>query len=315
MATEKNSRPWALVWVAAGASLWGTDTLLRRPLTASLTSAQIVLWEHLILTAVLAPVFWRTRGQWLALRPLQWAAVLGIAWGGSALGTICFTEAIKLGNPTSAVFLQKTQPLFTALLAGLLLGERLGRRFWAGLGFAAAGVYLVSFGDNPYIIFRPAALVPGRAAAAVLALAAAALWGSSTVFGRFALKSLSLFAVTALRIICALPLLAALAWVGPQKLSFQLHGQQMISLALMALVPGLLGLLVYYRGLRHTRASLAALAELAFPVTAAFLNWAFLGAQITAAQVAGFALVWLVIVYLDRSSRLGLSSGAGHESR
>ena len=308
MQTERDSRPWALVWVAAGASIWGTDTLLRRPLTASLTSAQIVLWEHLILTAVLLPVFWRTRDQWLALRPLQWAALLGIAWGGSALGTICFTEAIKLGNPTSAVFLQKTQPLFTALLASVLLSERLGRRFWAGLALAAAGAYLVSFGDNPGIIFRPGALAPGRATAAVLALVAAALWGSSTVFGRFALKSLSFFAVTALRIVCALPLLAALAWMAPQKFSFQLGGRQAVSLVLMALVPGLLGLLVYYRGLRHTRASLAALAELAFPATAAFLNWAFLGARISGVQVAGFVLVWLVILYLDRSSRRALRS-------
>jgi drug/metabolite transporter (DMT)-like permease len=75
-------------------------------------------------------------------------------------------------------------------------------------------------------------------------------------------------------------------------------------------VPGLLGLLVYYRGLRYTRASLAALAELSFPATAALLNWIFLGTRITAIQAGGFLLVWLVIVYLDRSARCDKGNSA-----
>src|SRR5438876_9246627 len=85
----------ALLWVALGASLWGTDTVFRRSLTAALTSAQIVLIEHLILTVALAVPLWSMRSQWLSLNARQWAAVLGIGWGGSALGTICFTEAIR----------------------------------------------------------------------------------------------------------------------------------------------------------------------------------------------------------------------------
>jgi drug/metabolite transporter (DMT)-like permease len=292
-------RPWALLWVAMGASLWGTDTLLRRPLTASLSSAQIVLCEHLILAVVLLPVFWRSRSQWFRLRPAQWGAVLGIAWGGSALGTVCFTQAIKIGNPTAVVFLQKTQPLFTALLAALLLHERLRRTFWACLAPALAGAYLVSFGDH----LNLTDLAPQRASAALLALLAAVLWGSSTVFGRFALEGLPFLTLVALRIFCALPLLAALAWLTPQPLVTDLDDRQVVALLLMALFPGLAALLIYYHGLRHTRASLAALAELSFPATAALLNWTFLGARISLLQVAGFLLVWSVILYLERSSR------------
>src|SRR5947207_13770404 len=114
--------------IAFGASLWGADTVLRRPLTGSLPSAQVVLIEHLILSLVLVVPVWRMRSQWLALNRKQWAALLGIGWGGSALGTICFTEAIKIGNPTTAALLQKTQPIFAALLAWLLLGDAPGRR-------------------------------------------------------------------------------------------------------------------------------------------------------------------------------------------
>ena len=59
-----------LWWVALGAALWGTDTVLRRPLTGVWPSAWIVLLEHLVLTAALLPTLWRTRGEW---RRLGWA--------------------------------------------------------------------------------------------------------------------------------------------------------------------------------------------------------------------------------------------------
>lgn len=280
-----------LLWVALGAALWGTDTLFRRPLTLTLPSARIVLLEHLVLSAVLLPVFWRTRREWAALSARGWAAVLGIAWGGSALGTLLFTEAVRAGNPTTAVLLQKTQPLFAALLASACLGEILGRRFWAVLGVAVCGAYLVSFGAR-----LPAWGVEGRAA--VLALSAAVCWGASTVLGRFVLYRVSWPALTALRILAATPVLLAPAWLSRAP-SAPLDARMASGILMLALVPGLAALLAYYRGLEHCRASRAAVAELAFPATAALLNWMYLGARISAPQAAGFALIWLAIVNLE----------------
>ena len=285
-----SDRRWGLLWVAAGASLWGTDTLLRRPLTRTLGSAQIVWLEHLILTLVLLPLVWRSRREWKELGAREWAAVLAIAWGGSALGTVLFTEAIRVGNPTTAVLLQKTQPLFTALLAWVMLGEKLEKRYWACLGVALAAGYLVSFG---WARARPQGLL-----AAGLAIGAAALWGSCTVLGRFALRSVSFPVLTVLRIVAALPVLTVLGG-GRVEAGWREAGL----LTAMALVPGLAALLLYYYGLRHTRASLAALGELSFPATAALLNWTFLGARISAGQAAGFAMLWGVILYLERRGR------------
>ncbi len=286
----------ALLWVALGASLWGTDTPLRRPLTESLSSSQIVFLEHLILTAALAPALWLRRGEWRGLRRLEWAAILGLAWGGSALATLCFTEAIKIGNPTTAVLLQKMQPLFAGLLARALLGEALGRRFWICLALAAAAGYVISFGDQ----LGAVSLAEARAEAALLALAAAGLWGASTVLGRFALGRLPFFTLTALRLVAATPFLAALAVLGPGPVVARIDAGQFLTLLLMALVPGLAALLVYYRGLRDAPASRAAIAELAYPATATLLNWAVLGARLTAAQAGGFAVLWGVILGIEK---------------
>ncbi|MBI3694322.1 MAG: DMT family transporter, partial [Acidobacteria bacterium] len=295
MTSNPPARPWALVWVALGASLWGVDTLLRRPLTGALASSQIVLIEHLILSAVLWPALWRSWPQWRSLGALQWGAVAGIAWGGSALGTVLFTEAIKIGNPTTAVLLQKIQPLLAALLARFLLAEPLGRRFWACLGVALVAGYLVSFGGHLDAFHHPSSFTPS-----VLALAAAALWAASTVLGRFALQGLSFTTLTTLRIFAATPFLLVLAGLRSGSLLAPVNSAQAVSLLLMALVPGLAALLVYYYGLRHTRASLAAVAELSFPATATLLNWVFLGARVSAVQIGGFLLLWGVIVYLER---------------
>ena len=263
--------------------------MLRRPLTAALASVQIVLLEHLILAPVLLPF---CRRAWRKLSAKQWGAVLGIAWGGSALGTLLFTEAIRLGNPTTAVLLQKTQPVIAMLLAKLILRERLGGRIWICLAVALAGAYLISFGATP-----PGELMRHVPPAALMALGAAALWGGSTVLGRFALGGIPFQTLTALRIVVALPLLAALAWLRPHAWP-ALAPRQWLALATMAFVPGLLALLIYYRGLGRTRASLAAIAELSFPATAALLNWTVLGAGVSLVQIGGFAMLWAAILAL-----------------
>jgi drug/metabolite transporter (DMT)-like permease len=284
----------ALLWVALGAALWGTDTLFRRTLTATLASSRIVLYEHLILTVILLPVCWFGRREWMSLKPIQWAAVLGTSWGGSALGTVCFTEAVRIGNPTTAVLLQKIQPIFAALLARALLGESLGRRFWMWLALALAAGWLITFG-----LAWPSA-GPVSMLAAAWAMAAAALWGSATVLGRFLLKALSFQMLTGLRIVLAVPLLLLLS---ARDSAAALSARQGIALLILALIPGLLALLVYYRGLRGALASRAAIAELSFPATATLLNYVFFGTRIAWVQAAGFVLLWIVILSLERDRR------------
>lgn len=257
-----------------------------------LPPATIVLYEHVILSIVLLPVLWTNRGEWRALGRREWAAIIGIAWGGSALATVAFTQAIRLGNPTSAVLLQKSQPLFAAVLAAALLDERLGRRYWTYLAVGLFAAYLVSFGDRD---LRTPFAEPAPTEAALLALTAALLWGSSTVFGRYVSPKLSFTTLTALRIVVALPLLVALA--GRSAPSAE-HWPPLLALALL---PGLAALLIYYRGLRGTPASLAAIAELAFPATAVLLNWIFLDARVTVVQLIGFAMLWGVIGHAQRA--------------
>jgi drug/metabolite transporter (DMT)-like permease len=292
----RNGSYLAVLLVALGASLWGTDAVLRVPLLEVMSPPAIVLSEHLVLLLYSVPAValgWRFL---LNLGTSQWVALLLIACGGSALATLLFTTAFASGNPTTVILLQKTQPLFAIALAHILLQERLRWVYWPCFAVAVLGAYLISFDG----LAEPLeALGSGQALPAALTLGAAMLWGSSTALGRFVLKDVPFHTLTGARLLLALPFLLGIVLVqGSLGEMGEGFSAEPARVALLALVPGLLGLLLYYRGLSGTKASYATLAEISFPASAVALNWIFLGVAISANQVVGFVLLWGAILVL-----------------
>jgi drug/metabolite transporter (DMT)-like permease len=290
----------SIALVALGAALWGTDGAFRQPLVAAparWSPYTIVLYEHVILTVVVAPYL---IPRWRSLRRLDrggWLAALGVAWGGSALATLAFTTAFEYGNPDVVVLLQKTQPLWAIAAAAVVMRERPLRKLGWFLAPALVGTYLLSFGT-----MAPAdAFTGAQGRAAMLALVAAALWGAATAFGRRALVALEPQMVTAVRFTLALPLLAVIAlYEGAAAPPAAAHASDWPRLVGLALVPGLAALLLYYRGLVHTPASVATFAELAFPATALVVNYYVLGATVSPSQLLGFGILWATIALLHR---------------
>jgi len=292
----RNGSYLGVLLVALGAALWGTDAVLRVPLLEVMSPSAIVLSEHLVLLLYSIPAValgWRF---FRNLGAREWIALLVIAWGGSALATLLFTTAFATGNPTTVILLQKTQPLFAIAMAHLLLQERLRLAYWPCFAVAVLGAYLISFDG----LAEPlAALGSAQALPAALTLGAAVLWGSSTALGRLVLKDVPFHGLTGARLLLAVPVLLAIVLVqgslGAIATGFEAEPARVI---LLSLVPGLLGLLLYYRGLSATKASYATLAELSFPAAAVALNWVFLGVAVSANQVVGIALLWGAILVL-----------------
>jgi drug/metabolite transporter (DMT)-like permease len=292
----RNGSYVGVLLVALGAALWGTDAILRVPLLEMMSPSAIVLSEHLVLLLYSVPA---VALGWTILRrlgPSEWVALLVISWGGSALATLLFTTAFVLGNPTVVILLQKTQPLFAIALAHVLLRERLRRAYWPCFAVAVVGAYLISFGGfvEPF-----EALGSVQALPALLTLGAAILWGTSTALGRFVLKDVPFHTLTGARLLLALPVLwvivLAQGSLGQVGAGFTAEPARV---ALLALIPGLLALLLYYRGLSGTKASYATLAEISFPASAIILNWVFLGVGVSANQLLGFGLLWAAILAL-----------------
>ena len=165
------------------------------------------------------------------------------------------------------------QPIFAIVLAKFLLKETLPRRFGWLFVVALIGTYLLTFGFtlplgnwNNWIH-----------AGSLLSLGAAALWGGSTVMGRLMLGQTRYETVTSLRFVVALPLLIFMTWNEGAAWTLPSGAGEQAAVALnilgQALLPGLLSLLLYYKGLSSTKASVATLAELSFPMAGVLVNW------------------------------------------
>ena len=298
---------YAVVFVAVAATLWASDAYFRNQLVQHLSATQIVVAEDALITIFLLPVLIRSRHELRLLGARGWTAVGVIAAGAQALATILFTASFAIAAQhqlfAETFVLQQTQPLIAIVLAWIVLGERRKPWFWPAAAVAIVAVYMVVFASDP--LSPVSALQNGRIEVGLLALGAAVLWASGTVLGRFALGSISFWSVTALRFTLALPVLVVIVLVQSGVGGF---GHYRVSdfvpnLLAIAIVPGLLALLLYYRALSKTPASLATIAEMAYPVAATLIAsapppWGF-NQPIYPVQLAGTALLLGVIVFLN----------------
>jgi len=298
---------FSVVLVGLAATLWASDAYFRNELVSHLTPTQIVVAEDALITLFLLPVLIRSSRELRQLGARGWLAVGIIAVGAQALATILFTASFQQASIyqvyAETFVLQQTQPLIAISLAWIVLGERRRPWFWPATAVAIVAVYLVLFAQDPGA--PVSALQKGRLEVGLLALGAAALWAGGTVFGRFALKSISFWSMTSLRFTIALPVLLIIALVqyGVAGFTHYRFTDFVPNLLAIALVPGLLALLLYYRALSRTPASLATIAEMAYPVAATLIAsaprpWGF-GQHVYGAQLVGTALLIGVIVLLN----------------
>jgi DME family drug/metabolite transporter len=298
-----NSSPIFPLLIALAAMLWGGDLLLR-PLALSdgWSPASVVLGEHLLLTATFGMILARGWKTFRSLTRNQWAALLFVSWGGSALATWLYTEAFTLGSPLTAILLQKTQPVFALIGAWGLLGERRQIGFWGWCVLALAGAWLLTG------ITRVPSLTDVHTQQAFCALGAAALWGGATVAGRVLTPVLSPALLSGARFAVAVPLLALLTRLPTVHASAPTHGPSyaLLFLLLIVLLPDLLGMRLYYAGLRGTPASVATLAELCYPLTALLIGVFVQHAMLTPWQWTGFMLLFLAVLGLSLAPQVSV---------
>ncbi|MDQ6772438.1 MAG: DMT family transporter [Candidatus Dormibacteraeota bacterium] len=297
---------YSVVAIAIAATLWATDSYFRNALVGHLSAPQVVFVEAGVVAVILLPALVRGWAEVLRLSTRGWLATILIAVGPQALATVLFTASFAYRNFAETYVLQQTQPLIAVLLAGVILGERRRPAFWGALALSMVAVYMVVFAPDPS---APLSVVKsGRVEAGALALGAAALWASGTVLGRYVLGSISFPTMTSLRVTLALPVLAGivLATSGPAGFTHYRVSDVPAFLGL-AVLTGVLALLLYYRALSRTPATLSSVAELAFPITATLIASApapiGFAQPIFPAQVVGTVLLLAVIVIVNANRR------------
>lgn len=148
MNKTEHSVPRWLKWSLATIVLWGMWGLVSKVASAGMDAAM----NQLLYTAGLAPLLLfvmilvrrRESGHPRTGRVSGgvWAFLTGILGG---IGNIAFFLALARGGKASVVApVTALFPMVTVLLALAVLGERLSRRQWAGLGLAFVAIYLLS---------------------------------------------------------------------------------------------------------------------------------------------------------------------------
>ena len=283
------------------ALLWSLDGFLRQELY-TVSSFLIVTIEHVIGALIFLPFLLQGKKEISAMGQRAWSSIFWISVFGGLLGLFFYTKALSYINYIDlsvVVLLQKFQPLFAISLAAVVLKEHITKRFLILAIMALVGGYFVTFGLNPIPAGNDKATI-----AALLALLAAFCWGSSTVLGKHALKTLSFPLVTALRlsVTAIIAIVVLIAIRGYSEISVITTSQWKIIL-LIVFTTGSVALFIYYYGLKHVKASHSSIYELFWPLSAVAIDWIVRGRILSPVQYIGGGMLIISIILLTREQK------------
>ena len=183
---------------------------------------------------------------------------------------ICFITSLSLTSVAASTFLTSTQPIFTALLGGLLIREKVSARSWLAILGAIIGMGIIT-------LSRPAENAPHEHAVYgnLLALLAALLASLYTLAARKLRQKTPLVPFMSIVHFSGSVFLAIIMAIGGINAGHYSSGTWM-GLVLLGLVPTFIGhsLLTYAVG--HLRAFVVNAAILGEPVGATILAAIFL---------------------------------------
>jgi drug/metabolite transporter (DMT)-like permease len=173
--------------------------------------------------------------------------------------------SLELTTVSSSVVLVSSQPMFVALLSGVLLGEAATRRQWAGIFIAVAGAAVIAWGDF--------GLGRGALLGDLIALAGALFVSVYYVIGRRLRLQVDLWWYIGIVYGIAAGVLLAAAAAAPGVSLIGYAAPDWLVFVALAAGPMMLGHTAINYALRYVRAYVANLAVLGEPVGATLIAW------------------------------------------
>lgn len=272
-----------LLVTASALSFGGVAVLSKLALGAGMAVVQLQFWRWGIAAAVLLPLVLR-----LGLPPPRVAAAaFALGFVGQGLTSGLYVAALEHVPAALGSFLLYLNPVFVALGAAVLLGERLRARGVLALGLAVAGLALMAF-------------APGVAVApfgVALALAAAVSYAGVILAGRWLTAReppLRMAAVLMLGATCSFGLAsAATGTLAPPPDAVVAAQVALLGVACTAFSVG-----TFYVALPLIGAPRAALVSTLEPVSTLLLAGAVLGEAFLPLQLLGGGLVLVAVAAL-----------------
>jgi drug/metabolite transporter (DMT)-like permease len=273
------------VWLALGATLilWASGFVGVSVAVTEYSPAHLALFRFLIASVVLFGWLLHKNGR-LPLpkkSDLRRLALVGLF--GVPLYHLPLNAGQQVVGAGVSSMLVATAPIFTAIVSGVVLGERVSRRTWSGISVAFVGTALLvlSQSGGHGLAVQPEAL---------LILLAALAFAGYVVTQRPLVQRYGGLSVAAWAI-----------WIGTSMLLPFLPGlvgnvaraslSATLAAVYLGVVPGALGYVTYAFVLKHLPAAKAGSALYAVPPLAVIMAWIALGDRPTAATLLSGAIV------------------------
>lgn len=282
--SERRDTLTGLLRVGAAALVWGTIPLV---LHAADGASVIKVFYRVLFAGVVLLIWMAVTGSWSQLRDLPRRKVLQLIGQGVILTVnwVLFLTALDLTNVATAELLGYMGPVFVAGLAPFVTGEPFDRRIVVPMLLALGGIVVI-------LAPQGLALANGRQLlGAVLAFASALTYAALLLRSKRILDGVTGPALMIVEYgVATVLLLPFVVWLyarglGPTTVAS--YG----ALAILGVVQTALAGLLFLSGLRRVRTDHAAILTYAEPASAVMFAAAFLGEPLTAATLAGGAMV------------------------
>ncbi|MFT4890835.1 MAG: drug/metabolite transporter (DMT)-like permease [Halobacteriales archaeon] len=277
------------------------------------TSAILVRWSQapstvkalyrvVFMTALVAPVAVRNHRDDFARIDRRDLVVAGLAGVALAAHFASWFASLDYTSVAASVTLVQSQPLFVAVGAYLLLGERVTRLTVVGIAIAVVGAAVMSFGQPTGT--EQASLNPPLGNA--LALFGAVMAAAYVLSGRSLRQRIALFPyVTVVYAACSVVLLGIVLVQGWALFAYP--PREWILFLGMAIGPGIVGHTVVNWALEHLESSLVSVSLLGEPVGSTVLAFFLLSEVPDPITLVGGAVV-LAGIYATARARSGVGA-------
>ena len=285
--------------IIIAAILWGFDGVVLTPRLFNLNVGFVVFMFHLVPFVLMNTFLFREYRRLKEFTKSDLFVLISIAFFGGALGTLAIVKALFLVNfqhLSVVVLLQKLQPIFAIILAGIFLKEKIKKNFvfWAILAIVAS--YSLTFGFHLPHMGKDANLIQ----AALWALVAAFSFGSATVFGKKALSRFPYYTTNFFRFGFTTLLMLIYVLITNKLGEFQnVTSTNWLFFLIIAVTTGSGAIFLFYFGLNKVKAMVSTICELFFPISAIFFDYFINGHSLSMVQWVSAIIMITAIVEIS----------------
>lgn len=270
-----------LPWAAALAVmlLWASSFVVIRGVGVDFSPGPMALLRLIVASAALlvGAVFYRPRWPRTAAA-WGWILLWGVSWFG--VYTVVLNLAAHHIDAGTAAMLVNVAPLLVAVASGVLLGEGLPARLFAGIGVSLTGIIVITF-----------ATTTGRltVAGVVLSLIAALLYAGSVLLQKWRLTGGDSYTVTLVGIVGAMVACTPFSGQLVDDLSVA-SSAPVLAVVYLGLFPTALAFNLWGYALKHVPAGVLSSSSLIVPAFVVLLSWLALAEVPPLLAVLGGAL-------------------------